>query len=119
MAHSALNGTCLGNNTTTGHLEGSEESVDLLHGTDGTTAFSAPRISTRNDHGTGCTLSSAIAALLPRYPVIEAVRQAKAYLQAALAASDQLDVGRGHGPLHHFHALWTSGERADGGDLRP
>lgn len=102
-----------------GHLGDSDESVDLLCGAGGTTAFSAPRISTRNDHGTGCTLSSAIAALLPRYPVIEAVRHAKAYLQAALAASDRLDVGRGHGPLHHFHALWTSGERAGGGDFRP
>ncbi|TDH34988.1 bifunctional hydroxymethylpyrimidine kinase/phosphomethylpyrimidine kinase [Pseudohoeflea suaedae] len=91
-----------------GHLAGSDESNDLLHGSDGTIILSAPRIATRNDHGTGCTLSSAIAALLPRYPVIEAVRLAKSYLHAALAASDQLDVGRGHGPLHHFHALWPS-----------
>ena len=89
-----------------GHLTGSAESVDLLHGEAGTTALPAPRIDTTNDHGTGCTLSAAIAALLPHHPMDEAVRRAKSYLQDALMASSRLDVGRGHGPLHHFHALW-------------
>ena len=102
-----------------GHLQNSDESTDLLHDRGGTTVLSAPRIATRNDHGTGCTLSSAITALLPHYPMVEAVRRAKSWLHAALAASDQLDVGRGHGPLHHFHALWASGASADASNLRP
>lgn len=89
-----------------GHLEGSAESVDLLHGPSGTVELSAPRIRTRNDHGTGCTLSAAIAALLPTHPVEESVRRAKTYMHGALAASEELDVGHGHGPLHHFHQLW-------------
>ncbi|EAQ02640.1 Phosphomethylpyrimidine kinase [Pseudooceanicola batsensis HTCC2597] len=90
-----------------GHLPG-EDSTDLLAGPEGTQAFRAPRITTTSDHGTGCTLSSAIAALLPHHPMPEAVARAKAYLHAALAHGDQLDVGHGHGPVHHFHALWGS-----------
>ncbi|MGF1276481.1 bifunctional hydroxymethylpyrimidine kinase/phosphomethylpyrimidine kinase [Acetobacter pasteurianus] len=91
-----------------GHLEGSNQSVDLLYGPDEKIIeFAAPRIHTRNDHGTGCTLSAAIAALLPSKSVEESVREAKAYLHGALAASNTLDVGHGHGPLHHFHHLWT------------
>lgn len=89
-----------------GHLEGSAESVDLLHGPSGTIELSAPRIRTRNDHGTGCTLSAAVAALLPTCSVEDSVRAAKGYLQGALSTSEQLDVGHGHGPLHHFHQLW-------------
>lgn len=89
-----------------GHLEGSSESADILLGKDGGAVFSAPRVETKNDHGTGCTLSAAIAALLPRHGMEESVRRAKEYLSGALAESDQLTVGRGHGPLHHFHALW-------------
>ncbi|GCD52507.1 phosphomethylpyrimidine kinase [Acetobacter pasteurianus NBRC 3188] len=89
-----------------GHLEGSPQSVDLLYGSDEIIEFAAPRIHTRNDHGTGCTLSAAIAALLPSKSVEDSVREAKAYLHGALAASDTLDVGHGHGPLHHFHHLW-------------
>ncbi|MCI2393932.1 bifunctional hydroxymethylpyrimidine kinase/phosphomethylpyrimidine kinase [Aliiroseovarius sediminis] len=91
-----------------GHLLASQESTDLLAGPGGVTAFPAPRIETKNDHGTGCTLSSAIAAVLPRFEVPDAVAQAKVYLHAALAASDALDVGEGRGPVHHFHALWPS-----------
>ena len=91
-----------------GHLAGSSESTDLLSGPTGVHRFPAPRIATRNDHGTGCTLSAAIAALLPRMPMEQAVARAKSYLQGALAAADQLDVGQGHGPLHHFHELWKS-----------
>lgn len=89
-----------------GHLNGSAESVDLLHGASGTVELSAPRLDTRNDHGTGCTLSAAIAALLPTSPVEDSVRAAKTYMHGALAASDELEVGQGHGPLHHFHQLW-------------
>jgi hydroxymethylpyrimidine/phosphomethylpyrimidine kinase len=90
-----------------GHLPGAD-STDLLDGPEGTQAFRAPRITTTSDHGTGCTLSSAIAALLPHHPMPEAVARAKAYLHAALAHGDRLDVGHGHGPVHHFHALWGS-----------
>jgi hydroxymethylpyrimidine/phosphomethylpyrimidine kinase len=89
-----------------GHLSGAD-STDLLF--DGTTVTELPgrRIDTRNTHGTGCTLSSAIAALLPRLAMVDAVRMAKAWLTDAIAASDRLTVGGGHGPVHHFHALWT------------
>lgn len=91
-----------------GHLEDNAESIDLLFDGTDETVLAAPRIATKNSHGTGCTLSAAIAALLPHHDVEEAVRLAKAYLQGALAASDQLEVGHGHGPLHHFHALWPA-----------
>lgn len=89
-----------------GHLHGSAQSVDLLHGPQTTIELSAPRIRTRSDHGTGCTLSAAIAALLPTCSVEDSARMAKAYLHGALAASEDLDVGHGRGPLHHFHQLW-------------
>ena len=90
-----------------GHLDGAE-SIDILD--DGATQIElrSPRIATRNTHGTGCTLSAAIAALLPqRATVAEAVRDAKIYLTAALAAAGQLSVGHGNGPVHHFHSLWS------------
>ena len=87
-----------------GHLDGAE-SLDILTGEE-TAEFTAPRVDTINDHGTGCTLSAAIAALVPRYGYVEAVRRAKEYLTAALRHADELDVGSGHGPVHHFHALW-------------
>jgi hydroxymethylpyrimidine/phosphomethylpyrimidine kinase len=65
----------------------------------------ASRIKTRNTHGTGCSLSSGIAARLAKGLALEtAVRQAHAWLHGAIAAADLLDVGRGHGPVHHFHA---------------
>ncbi|AHI18709.1 phosphomethylpyrimidine kinase [Corynebacterium casei LMG S-19264] len=89
-----------------GHL-GGEESIDILTGHE-TVELTAPRVDTINDHGTGCTLSAAIAALLPRHGYIDAVRQAKKYLTAALRHADELDVGAGHGPVHHFHALWNN-----------
>jgi hydroxymethylpyrimidine/phosphomethylpyrimidine kinase len=92
-----------------GHLEGPEsppESIDVFRDGDTVTELHAPRIATKNTHGTGCTLSAAIAALLPRMGRLEAVRAAKDYLTGALAAADDLTVGTGHGPVHHFHALW-------------
>ncbi|KQP31130.1 hydroxymethylpyrimidine/phosphomethylpyrimidine kinase [Methylobacterium sp. Leaf104] len=91
-----------------GHGEG-EESVDHLMGSDGTLRrFAAPRTRTRNTHGTGCTLSSAVAAGLARgLPMVEAVTQAKRYVSAAIAGADGVTVGQGHGPVHHFHALWV------------
>jgi hydroxymethylpyrimidine/phosphomethylpyrimidine kinase len=88
-----------------GHGEGAE-SIDYLVTPHATKAFSAPRIATANTHGTGCTLSSAIAAGLAKGLSLEAaVDAAKRYVTAAIAAADTLAVGRGHGPLQHFHAF--------------
>ncbi|MEM7056153.1 MAG: bifunctional hydroxymethylpyrimidine kinase/phosphomethylpyrimidine kinase [Pseudomonadota bacterium] len=70
-------------------------------------SMDAPRIATGNTHGTGCTYSSAIVAGLAkgrRLP--DAVAQAHAYLHGAIIAADQLSIGQGHGPVHHFHELW-------------
>ena len=89
-----------------GHAEGAE-SVDFLVESTATARLAADRIATTNTHGTGCTLSSAIAAGLAKgLDLSEAVREAKAYVTAAIAASDQLKVGQGRGPVHHFHAWW-------------
>jgi hydroxymethylpyrimidine/phosphomethylpyrimidine kinase len=89
-----------------GHLDGST-SPDLLHDGRNATWLEAARHATRNTHGTGCTLSSAIAAYLALgRPMAEAVAASKTYLTAAIAAADDLPVGHGHGPVHHFHGLW-------------
>jgi hydroxymethylpyrimidine/phosphomethylpyrimidine kinase len=88
-----------------GHLTG--DAVDLLHDGDRMIELPAPRIDTKNTHGTGCSLSAAIAALLPRRgSVPEAVSDAKRWLTEAIRRSGELSVGRGHGPVHHFHDLW-------------
>ncbi|RKF17211.1 bifunctional hydroxymethylpyrimidine kinase/phosphomethylpyrimidine kinase [Roseovarius spongiae] len=94
-----------------GHLGGGQ-SPDLLLGANGAEEwFEAARVETRNTHGTGCTLSSALAALIGAgFDLPEAVRRAKAYIGGAIAAADQLGVGSGHGPVHHFHALWRGGD---------
>jgi hydroxymethylpyrimidine/phosphomethylpyrimidine kinase len=69
--------------------------------------FAAARIATKNTHGTGCTLAAAIAAGLARgEDLAAAVRAAKDYVTAAIAAADGLGVGHGHGPVHHFHRWW-------------
>ncbi len=89
-----------------GHDSGAE-SVDLLVELDAVTRLAASRIATRNTHGTGCTLSSAIAAGLAKGETLgAAVRAAKAYVTDALLAAERLKVGSGHGPVHHFHAWW-------------
>jgi hydroxymethylpyrimidine/phosphomethylpyrimidine kinase len=89
-----------------GHGEGSE-SIDYLISDSDIIALSAPRIASKNTHGTGCSLSSAIAAGLARGEAIEAaVRNAKAFVSAAIAAADRLEVGHGHGPVHHFHRYY-------------
>jgi hydroxymethylpyrimidine/phosphomethylpyrimidine kinase len=89
-----------------GHGSG-PESVDLLVETASCQRFAAPRIATANSHGTGCTFAAAIAAgLAKRLSLGDAVRQAKVYVSAAIAAADRLKVGSGHGPVHHFHAWW-------------
>ncbi len=97
---------CPGVLLTGGHLPG-PECVDLLRIDGAVTRFTAPRVAAAGSRGTGCTLSSAIAALRPCSPDWpSAVGAAKAYLTGALRAADALDVGRGSGPVHHFHALW-------------
>ena len=89
-----------------GHGEGSE-SVDLLVDATSVTRFADMRVATKNTHGSGCTLSSAIAAGLAKgLDLKTAVRDAKTYVTAAIAAADALKIGHGHGPLHHFHANW-------------
>jgi hydroxymethylpyrimidine/phosphomethylpyrimidine kinase len=86
---------------------GGPESVDFLVGAEGALRLAAPRLATRNTHGTGCTLAAAITAGLANGLVLEdAVKQAKDYVTAAIAAADRLAVGSGRGPLHHFHAWW-------------
>ncbi|MCA6117722.1 bifunctional hydroxymethylpyrimidine kinase/phosphomethylpyrimidine kinase [Bradyrhizobium sp. WSM 1738] len=89
-----------------GHGEGAE-STDYLFTASGTIALTAPRIATKNTHGTGCSLSSAIAAGLAKGEGMEtAVRNAKTWVTAAIAAADRFSVGRGHGPVHHFHKFY-------------
>ena len=89
-----------------GHGQGAE-STDYLVTAGRVIALSAPRIATRNTHGTGCSLSSAIAAGLAKGEDLEnAVRNAKAWVSAAIAAADRFAVGHGHGPIHHFHRFY-------------
>jgi hydroxymethylpyrimidine/phosphomethylpyrimidine kinase len=89
-----------------GHGEGAE-SIDYLIYADRTMALAAPRTATKNTHGTGCSLSSAIAAGLAKGEDMEAaVRNAKAWVSAAIAAADRFSVGHGHGPIHHFHKFY-------------
>ncbi|OWV70626.1 hydroxymethylpyrimidine/phosphomethylpyrimidine kinase [Rhizobium sp. R634] len=93
-----------------GHLD-SDESPDVLATVGGLHWFEARRVPTKNTHGTGCTLSSALAAELAKGASAEqAVAIAKNYLADAVAAADSLTVGSGHGPVQHFHALWKHGE---------
>jgi hydroxymethylpyrimidine/phosphomethylpyrimidine kinase len=89
-----------------GHLP-SRESPDVLVTEDDAHWFSGERIDTKATHGTGCTLSSALAAELGKgRSDTEAVAAAKSYVTGAVRAANELSVGRGHGPTHHFHALW-------------
>jgi hydroxymethylpyrimidine/phosphomethylpyrimidine kinase len=91
-----------------GHLAGPEcPDLFAVPGVEEPVRLTAPRVDTTSDHGTGCTLSAAIAALRPRRADwLSAVTEAKGYLTAALAAADRLTVGGGRGPVHHFHAWW-------------
>ena len=89
-----------------GHLQG--EAIDVLHDGDCMLEFAAPRIETRNTHGTGCTLSAAIAARLAHDDDVErAVGACKRWLTEAIRRSGELSVGQGHGPVHAFHHLWS------------
>jgi hydroxymethylpyrimidine/phosphomethylpyrimidine kinase len=89
-----------------GHGQGSE-SIDYLIDASGVVALKAPRIATESTHGTGCSLSSAIAAGLAKgEDLATAVRNAKIFISGAIAAADRFSVGHGHGPVHHFHRFY-------------
>jgi len=90
-----------------GHLPG-DELVDVLFDGDKMVELPGRRIHTANTHGTGCTLSAALAALLPQTggDVPAAAQRAHDYLATAIAHADALNVGSGHGPVQHFHAWW-------------
>lgn len=89
-----------------GHLEGNKMADILVYGKQHQW-FEAEKIETRNTHGTGCTLSSAITALLAQgKPMPIAVTTAKKYLTGAIAAGSQESIGKGQGPVHHFYHLW-------------
>jgi hydroxymethylpyrimidine/phosphomethylpyrimidine kinase len=89
-----------------GHAEG-DQAIDILIDDEGELRLNAPRIPTDNTHGTGCTLSSAVAAELAKGASLrEAAARAKAYVSAAIAAADQIEIGQGRGPVHHFHRWW-------------
>jgi hydroxymethylpyrimidine/phosphomethylpyrimidine kinase len=90
-----------------GHLADQPSAVDVFVGDGVEEVLSAPRIDTVNTHGTGCTLSSAIAALRTRDPSwLSATAAAKQWLTGAISTADRLDIGHGHGPVHHFHQWW-------------
>jgi hydroxymethylpyrimidine/phosphomethylpyrimidine kinase len=89
-----------------GHLGGAH-SPDWLIDAHGNTRLDGARVAVRHTHGTGCTLSAAIAALRPQRPdLASAIRDAKTYLTQGLLHAERLSVGTGIGPLHHFHAQW-------------
>jgi hydroxymethylpyrimidine/phosphomethylpyrimidine kinase len=91
-----------------GHLAG-QDSPDFLLSGEGIFWFEGMRVPGGNTHGTGCSLSSAIAAELAKgQPLPDAVASAKVWLQQAIAMADRLEVGHGHGPVHHFHSFWPA-----------
>lgn len=97
-----------------GHLGGAEAPDALVDAADGTTIeFTGARIPTRNTHGTGCSLSSAVATHLARgADAAAAVGAARDWLRESLTAADVLQVGRGNGPIHHFAGLWSRADTA-------
>ena len=91
-----------------GHLT-DDELTDVFYNaeTDEIITLSSNRISTRNTHGTGCTLSSAIASMLAQgLPLNEAIREAKNYINEAIVKGAEYEIGKGHGPVHHFYNFW-------------
>ena len=89
-----------------GHFAG-EDATDVLLTADGFEHFSAPRFQTKNTHGTGCSLSSAITAHLARgYDLQKSVNYSKTWLTNAIKNADALSIGHGYGPVHHFHQFW-------------
>ncbi|MDC5856816.1 bifunctional hydroxymethylpyrimidine kinase/phosphomethylpyrimidine kinase [Vibrio europaeus] len=92
-----------------GHLEKDQNSNDLLIEQESSELLSAKRVATKNTHGTGCTLSSAIASYLAQGNRLhKAVYLGKQYISQAIAHADKLDVGQGHGPVHHFFCGHTN-----------
>ena len=99
-----------------GHLD--TAATDVYANEDGISLITAERISTHNTHGTGCSLSSAIAALRPASSSwYEAVARAKRYLTGAIAAADSLTLGHGNGPVQHFYELWPTARNTEGTTL--
>ena len=91
-----------------GHMV-DEELVDIFynHETGEVLPFSTHRVDSRNTHGTGCTLSSALAAQLAKgYSLNEAVRRAKQYITAAILTGAEFEIGHGHGPVCHFYEMY-------------
>jgi hydroxymethylpyrimidine/phosphomethylpyrimidine kinase len=89
-----------------GHLKG-ETAKDVFADAKQTITLEEKRVKTKHNHGTGCTLSSALAVYMAKgLPVDEAARAAKRYVTGALRKAEKLKVGHGAGPLHHFYALW-------------
>ena len=91
-----------------GHLS-DDELTDIFHNaeTGKSTRLTSRRVDTVNTHGTGCTLSSAIASFLALgHPLDESARLAKEYIASAIEAGSRYRIGKGHGPVHHFHAIW-------------
>jgi hydroxymethylpyrimidine/phosphomethylpyrimidine kinase len=91
-----------------GHLPDTSDAIDVLYDGESFQEFRAPRLETKNTHGTGCTFASAIAAELAKgHSVAEAVGIAKDYLTQVLRASVSLQIGHGYGPMHHMALLIT------------
>jgi hydroxymethylpyrimidine/phosphomethylpyrimidine kinase len=91
-----------------GHFS-DEELVDIFYNaeTDETIELPSPRIATNNTHGTGCTLSSAVAAFLAQGLALnEAIVKAKNFIHSAIVEGARYQIGKGNGPVHHFHAWW-------------
>jgi len=91
-----------------GHLK-EEELTDVFYNAETDEMLNLPskRIFTRNTHGTGCTLSSALASFLAHdLPLNDAVRQAKGYVNQAILHGKDYEIGKGHGPVHHFYQFW-------------
>lgn len=86
-----------------GHLQQEELTSFLVRSNQPTEQFKSQRIASKNTHGSGCTLSSAIASYLAQgYSLSESVKQAQAYIQQAIETSKDLIIGKGNGPLNHF-----------------
>lgn len=91
-----------------GHLS-DDELIDIFYNaeTDETIELKSNRVNTKNTHGTGCTLSSSMAAFLALgFDLNEAAKRAKNYINNAIIKGKDYEIGEGHGPVHHFHKFW-------------
>ena len=94
-----------------GHSPDCADSTDIFHDGNTVTRLSHARVETKNTHGTGCTLSAAICAnLAKREGLRQSVTLAKEYISHAVAGADELQVGSGHGPVHHFYNFWSEAD---------